>query len=48
MFEWDGVASFRTFNGAYLSLDEHDHGVHTVQHYDGRPHNKQLFELRYV
>jgi len=47
MNEWDGVASFRSHRGEYLSLDEHDHNVHVVSHYDGRPHGKQLFHVRH-
>jgi hypothetical protein len=48
MQEWNGAASFRSHHGGYLSLDDFDSGVQVVNHYDGRPHNKQLFEIRHI
>jgi len=45
---WGGAIAFRSYSGHFLSLDDDDSNVHTVQHYDGRPHNKQLFEARPV
>lgn len=45
--EWTGLASFRTHEGHYLSIDEFGSEVHTVPHFDGRPHERQLFNVRY-